>query len=426
MVPAFVRCINLAYVRNDKMSKFQKLTPAQKIRQDYHLMLLNSPKAADPAPGMHDDNPLLPPTPADTTNQLPARFRGLPLKVWLFGFRESGSAPEDVALQLKWNGSLVGAPLVTRTPIDSDEFPLEFVLPAEHTEVQGSYELRVSVDYGGNPEDTDALIINIDTTAPIPNGVVILPPDVERDGITKPYLDANGFVRVVIPSYGSSRIGDVIEARYGNSLTSAKVFGTFERVDNVTPIAFELTADDIGSVEGEHTIFYYLTDRSGNRSGHSEFKEVEVVLTDPPQGLLPPDIPQAADDIDLADAYAGVGVGIAAEYTNHLSGDQLVVTWDGELQAPVTIPGFPFHVTLPYRVISRTGEGPKTSVVSYQILRGGKLYPVPPAPAPSTDVEVDLQKPGPDQPDPDNPEPVNPNLLPVVVRGEDRTRRTTN
>ncbi|MGF6125746.1 hypothetical protein QF019_000935 [Pseudomonas frederiksbergensis] len=399
------------------MSKFQKLTPAQKIRQNYHLMLLNNPKAADPPPRMHDDNPLLPTTPADNTNQLPARFRGLPLKVWIDGFAESSSPPEYVSLQLVWNGTLVGDPIVTMTPIDPDDFPLQLVLPGELTEVQGMHELMASIDYGGNPEDTEALMINIDTTPPIPNGAVVLPDEIDRDGITKKYLDDNGSVRVVIPAY-ASRIGDVIEVYYGDSLPSGIRFGRFERIDNVTPISFELTADTIGTAEGKHHIFYYLSDRAGNRSGHSQFKDVEVTLTDPPQGLLPPDIPLAVDDIDLADAYMGVGVGILGEYTNYMAGDQLVVTWDGQLQTPATIPGFPFYVTLPYSVIHNGNEGPKTVVVSYQILRAGKYYPMPPAPAPfRDDVDVDVRKPGPDQPDPDNPDPVNPNLLPVVVRG---------
>lgn len=400
------------------MSNFQKLTPAQKIRQNYKLMLLNSPKAKDPAPRMHEDNPLLPPTPADSNNQLPARYRGVPLKVLLDGFAESGSPKEDVSIQLKWGGTKVGNPITTVTPIDPGAFPLLLELPGEYTEVQGRYELSAEIDFGGNPEDTELLIIDIDTTPPNPNGTIVLPPAVESDGITKEYLaDNGGFVRVAVDRYGGMKIGDVIEAYYGDALPTAKKFGTFERVDPVIPVEFQLTAEVIGSLEGKHTIFYYVTDRVGNRSLHSDFKYVEVILTDPLLNLLAPDIPLAADDIDFADAYEGVGVGIVAPYTNYLPGDQLVVTWDGVLQSPQTIPVFPFYVTLPYRVIKNGNEGPKVATVSYQILRGGKYYPVPPTPAPFVDVNVDLRKPGPEDPDPENPDPINPKLLPVVVRG---------
>lgn len=288
---------------------------------------------------------------------------------------------------------------------------ISVALPEGRTSQPGAHRLSYTINQGGNIFNSEDLVINVDIQPPVPNGAVILPPEVELDGITKPYLDANGFVLVTIPEYGTHKIGDFVEVYYGEYFPGVK-FGEFTRLNTTDLVTFELTAAQIGSGEGPRLIFYYITDRKGNRSSVSPEKTVEVALTDPPLGLQAPDVPLFGDGlIDLSDAQNPVGAGIAAEYTNYLPGDEIVLSWDSSPPISVPIPRFPFHVNVPFGDVFNGNPGLKTVNVNYQIKRGRRLYP-----SPNLSVDVDLRKPGPDI-DPTNPGPPNPALDEPILQG---------
>ncbi|WP_454846385.1 hypothetical protein [Pseudomonas farris] len=398
------------------MTIYKKLTSAQQSRLDYQLIRLASPRMDGAPPEVHPDNPLLPDEVDDDINQLPVKFQGLPLKVNVPRPPEADD-PLGVQgfIQLTWNGSRQVERYDYVTPLDPTILLIEMVLPENLTNVSGKHELGYYLNQGGNIGTVTPLVVNVDTTTPQPVMEIVVPPEVERDGITKKYMDDNGFVLLTVPEYAGRKLGDVVQAYIGTSLPLPTPIGEFTRTDLTLPVTFNLTAAMLGGEEGERAIYYYVSDRKGNKSRESPFKRLNVVLTDPPEGLLPPDIPQYSDSlIDLQDGQDQVGVGIKDEYTNFLSGDQLVVTWDGQLQAPETIPGFPFYVNVPFRAVFNGDAGPKNIDVSYQIKRNNVFHPLIPI---SMSLDVDLSKPGAPI-DPDEPGPPNPNLALVTVQGQ--------
>ncbi|WP_447793645.1 hypothetical protein [Pseudomonas farris] len=399
------------------MTSFKPLSPAQN-RARYLAVRQSMPRAAVSPPYLHADNLLLGDTADDLSNQLHSSLQGAELKVLIPRF-DKADDPQGVPgfLQLTWDGTPQLPKFPYQTPIDSTITEFNMLLPAGLTNAPGSHELSYILNHGGNPEPVTPLVINVDTQAPLPNGEVTLPAEVERDGITKTYLDANGFVLVTVPDYATKKIGDVIEGFFGTSLPSAISIGVVTRTDTTTPVTFNLTAAQVGNEEGEKEIWYTLADRKGNLSGPSAFKKTNVSLTDPPQGLLPPSIPLFDDDtapqlVDLADARMPLGIGILAEYTNFIADrDELEVTVDGTLLPAQKINGFPFYVDVPYSALFNSDLGEKTIKTSYQIKRDNVRHPLTPL---EKDIVVDLRRPGPGEGG-ENP---NPDLDPVTVQGQ--------
>ncbi|MGE1177805.1 hypothetical protein [Pseudomonas sp. BW7P1] len=399
------------------MTSFISLTPAQNRERFFGVRRRILKVAAEP-PELHSDNPLLADKPDDDINQLHSSFQGFELKVLIPRFAEAGD-PSGIQgfLQLTWDGTAQGARIPYTTPVDVAVTEFDATLPAGLTSTSGPHELSYILNHGGNRQDVTPLVINIDNVAPVPYGKATVPPEVERDGITKKYLDDNGSVLITIPPYGGKKLGDVAECYFGSSLPLATLIGTFTVTDVLDPVTFNLTAAQVGTEEGEMSIFYYLYDRKGNKSTQLYYLNLNVVLTDPPEGLLPPSIPLYDDDtpprlVDLEDARMPVGVGILAEYTNFIDGsDELEVTVDGNLLPAVKINGFPFYIDVPYSAVYNGDLGLKTITVGYQIKRGSVRHPLTPL---TKDIEVDLRRPG-GGTGPDNP---NPDLDLVNVQGQ--------
>jgi hypothetical protein len=401
------------------MTSFHSLTPAQN-RERFFGVRFRSPKAAALPPTLHPDNPLLDDETDDSPNQLHSSFQGFPLKVQIARFAEADD-PNGVQgfLELMWDGTSIRSTRVSfTTPVDVSTTEFDLVLPEGYTSAPGPHELSYVLNFGGNPSDVTPLAINIDTTPPVAFGKATVPPEVERDGITKKYLEDNGFVLITIPNYGSKKLGDVVECYFGSSLPTPTLVGELTITDVAAPITFELTPALVGNEEGLRSIFYYLSDRKGNRNTPQYYTELNVTLTDPPEGLLEPSIPLFDDDaapklVDLADAQAPLGVGILAEYTNYLADiDELEVTFDGIVQPAQKINAFPFYVNIPYRDVFNNNLDEKTVAVSYRIKRHNLRYPLGTA-APAKDVDVDLRRPG----DGDGGENPDPSLALVTVQG---------
>lgn len=400
------------------MTSFHSLTPAQN-RERFSNVRFRRPKAVALPPKLHPDNPLLADETDDAPNQLHSSFQGFPLKVQIPRFAEADD-PNAVQgyLQLMWDGTVRGIRLNFTTPIDPATTVFDLVLPEGYTSSSGPHELSYVLNFGGNPSEVTPLPINIDTTPPVAFGKATVPPEVERDGITKKYLDDHGFVLVTVPNYGSKKLGDLVECFFGSSLPTPTLIGTVTITDPAAPITFELTPALVGTEEGLRSIFYYLSDRKGNRNTPVYYTELNVSLTDPPEGLIAPSIPLFDDDaapklIDLADAQAPLGVGILAPYTNYLTDvDELEVTFDGKVQPAQKINTFPFYVNIPYRDVFNGNLDEKTVAVSYRIKRHNLRYPLGATP-PSKDVDVDLRRPG----DGDGGENPDPTLALAIVQG---------
>lgn len=364
------------------------------------------------APAFSSKNPLLPDTADDDPNQLHKDLRGTDLTIDVPQFDQGEDGKRGI-ITLYWDGVATGTPFPFTTPIAN--FPVELTLPASATNVQGSFLLTYDVNITGNITPSLPLTVNIDTTPPNnnqPGAEVVLPAEVEADGITKEYLDTNGGkVEVTVPgAYLDAKIGDKVTLWFGPSIPLAKEVGSFTRTDLGDRVTIDLLEAHL-TFEGDSSLFYTLTDRKGNEGPHSEYKTVPVMLTPAPTNLLPPLVPVAKDDlIDYADTVQGVKVHIQA-YTNWFANDRVVVTFDGTDHAPQQMPQGGATVTLPFALIHGGDSGPKDSRVTYRIERNGKPYPE----SVGKDFEVDLRMPGPDPIDP--PEEVHPGLHILTVKG---------
>ncbi|WP_338801099.1 hypothetical protein V9L13_00015 [Pseudomonas sp. RSB 5.4] len=404
------------------MASFKPLTPAEQSRADYLKVRHTVTKANAPVIKVHPDNPFLPDTPDDEINQIPVSQQGKPFKCLVPRPAEAGETEITPGfIDLTFDGTLIENNRYTYdTPLDSTILEIEMTFPPEFTATAGKHELGYIINQGGNVSESDPLECNVDNVPPRLVFKLKVPEEVVNNGLTKKYLEENDDEVVIgVPHYLDMKIGDVIQMFYGDSIPLAVLVDEVTRVDTTTDIELKLTAEQVFKKgEGEHGLFFKVTDRKGNPSAYSDSVPIMVVLTDPPEGLLPLSIPLYDDVgdrlVDLADAQTPLGVGILAEYTHYFEGDQLVVTYDGIPQEAKTISEFPVYVDIPFKDVFNNNAGVKTVAVSYQIKRGSIYHPPT---AISKNVDVDLRKPG--LPiDPDNPGPINPDLALVTVQGD--------
>ncbi|GGK42310.1 hypothetical protein SAMN04490189_0887 [Pseudomonas koreensis] len=396
----------------------KSLTPAEQSRVNY-LKIRHAVTTADaPVIRVHPDNKFLDDEPDDDINQVPLLMQGQPFKC-LVDIPAGSDDPNGIPsfIDLTFDQTRVTSTRYTyTTPLDPAITEIEMTLPAGYTNREGKHELGYFIFQGGNTSNSVPLTFHVDRKPPHPLLPLLIPDEVKNNGITKKYLADNGFVEIIIPDYADPRIGDVITVKYGRSIPLAEVVETVTRTDVTTVIVVRLSAAQVENAgEGLLALFFTIADRKGNLSTPSEAVTFPVVLTDPPEGLLPLSIPLFDDDglVDLADAKTPLGVGIEDEYTNYMPGDKLVVTYDGILQPEQTITGFPFYVDISFKDVFNGNPGEKTVAAGYQIKRGTILYPSTPI---SKNVDVDLRKPG-EPIDPDNPGEINPNLALVTVQG---------
>jgi hypothetical protein len=409
-------------MNNSVIGTIKTVSKAQKARND-HRQFLKALRLTVPAPTLHADNPLLADTADDQLNKLAHQYQGRLLKVEIPAFEIEADPGRQGLVYLMWDAVRQGpAQYSFKTPIAAGAFPIQLTLPAEATLFSGPHNLTYVVNLGGNTTTSDPLPIFIDQGAPNfgqAGPLVTLPPEVESQGITKEYLEANGSVVITVPEYNDKKIGDVVTVYFGKTPQSAAVVATVTRADTTAPVNVSLTTAQVGTEEGEKWIFYKLEDRVGNAGPNSAFKPVRVVLTAAPIDLEPLTVPLAGDGlIDMVDANVGVQVQIEA-YTNFVPGDMAVVTWDGlpVTAAPIAGTG-PSLVTVPYATLLNGNKDEKTVNVTYVIKRGDLTYPE----GTTVPVNVDLRTPGPVNPD--DPDPVNPALDLVEVLGA--TSQTPN
>ena len=402
------------------MTVLKLLSPEQN-RARYSAMRARGFTADPEPPKLHDDNKLLDDEVDDEKNQLPLKYQGALLKVLLPRFAAADDPTVTPGkLQLRLNGTLVGSKVDYETPVDPATTEFELTLPSGWLATAGAHELSCAISHGGNPAESQKLTFFVDNKAPLPNGRPKVPAEVENEGITKAYMDANGFVLVTLEDWLEKRIGDTVECRFGTSLPVSTLVGTKTLVeaDLTLPVEFQLTSEIIGPEEVRKSLFYYLVDRKGNKSTQSEFTELDVSWTTPPDALVDPSVPLFDGDtgtkmIDLADAQTltGVGVGIEVEYLNYEKGsDFLITTFDGIRLPDKLISAFPIYGDAPYSAVYNGNLGSKTVPVSYQIRRNGKFYPSTPL---TKNVLVDLRRPG----DGEGGENPHPTLALATVKG---------
>jgi len=372
------------------------------------------PQVPDALPLLTDEHAML----------IPRQHQVSPLKVSI-PQKWAASTP-TVTVNFYWDERLVDG----RALDDPDPglFPLEFEV--EHIDLsrEGVYPLRYEVVLDTEVgQQSQVQWVNLDKTAPNQGSSghgLELPDEVIANGITEEYLAQYGSLMAEIdPAWVDIRLEDKIVVHWTLlSPVGAKtgIQAEFEQViateaDKQSPIVVVFTEAFLREHgNGHFSVSYSLEDRAGNRGPQSSVAVVDVSLNVPPGALRPPRIPQADDGlISRADACDQVMV-VLDGYSVPVPGDELLVTFNTSLLAPVPAPtpgGFPVNVEVPWDILQGYGETlPYEAVVTWQVRRGAFLTP----PSAPLNVDVDLRIPGPPNP---SPCPDNAQLPSVTVKG---------
>lgn len=312
-------------------------------------------------------------------------------------------------------------------------FPLDKGIAKAHFEGrEGGFHFRYGVK-GWNdslPVFSAPVPITLDRTAPYADQIDPTPLAIEALG---PLTDADlvAGVSVIIPDFVEDKKDFVtVKLAWSNTVPPAD---TPVAPDVSVPLPSDRTIAIPSAVikqfpSGDHYVAYELWDKAGNRSRVSYVRTVPVALGPPPTALKPPFVPLAPDSsdnlIDLADAHLGVVVEIP-EYENSHYADQVVVKWGNTTLVGVPVgerPPFPEPIEIPViwaHLVAEYAADPANRVtpVTYSIVRGTTLYPLPDADG--IEVDVNFAYTGPDNPN--DPDPVNPNLAPLSVKGPSGT-----
>ncbi|NWB31558.1 hypothetical protein [Pseudomonas gingeri] len=289
--------------------------------------------------------------------------------------------------------------------------PVELAVPILYLGAHGLKEVRyeVSTDWDRNPRDSATLTFFYDTRDPNLGNqpeAVRLDADLIANNkqVTPEYLSShNDEVVMEVDDPVDRRPGDTYAFYWGSGLSTPTLHGILPP----GPIQFHMPASRISAMgQGPKILQYTFTDRAGNRSPYSTPDTVYVLLSDPPGGLLAPDVPAAP--IDREEARMGVLVNVLA-YDNPQGGDEILLYWHGtyvDTRRVPAIPAFPIAFTVDYDVIASHGTLlPYVANVEYFVRRGSDIGSL------VNPVTVNLVVPG-DPLDPDNPGPEDP-LLPL-------------
>ncbi|SDH20323.1 hypothetical protein [Pseudomonas abietaniphila] len=311
---------------------------------------------------------------------------------------------------------------------DPSEFPIDIVLNKAIFKEEGTFLLRYRVvtDSGVGGTSSEAQFI-IDKTPPNanlkPRALTFVDASVGTEGITDDYLQTNGGLKVMIPSYSDTQKGDRIWV-YAYTLEEQPVNYVYND---------ELTSDQVlipkeafnGLTDGKIDFKYQLVDKAGNDGPDSQLTETSLLIKPLPTGLDKPVVPLASDGLlDLEDIRSiqppvllalSVPVHIK-RYDNWQPKDTVILTWGGAQPINHTLgptPGDPIVVEVPYSLIAADyGDltGDQATTVSYVVQRGSRTFDAPPE-----TINVNLFVPGPVNPD--RPDPINKQLPPVTVKG---------
>lgn len=367
-----------------------------------------------------DDPPAAPPIPTNTLddvdgddqiNVVPvsAQLNGLSLDIPLW--KNAADSPADVDTVIAYIGTRAVDIFDFPGPITDD--PVSITIKSSLLQQHGEKEIKYIVTLNGeNPAESDPpTIVFVDAIDPNLNnqpGAIGLPTDLPGNTITPEYLSSHGDgVTLTLPRPMDSRPGDTWQIRWG-----ASPIPTLEgNVPDTGPITvFVSSAIITGRGEGDKAITYEIADRAGNFTQTSFPTTVNVQLSNPPTGMLPP-IVVGAPLIDKEEARNVVVVQVEA-FNDYLQNDTVYCYWHGTeigSQRLGLAPLFPLEFFAKYDVVAAPGNEYDADV-TYLVRRGGDDFDAPP-----TTVEVNLTEPGVVNPEPG---PEDPNLESPLVRGD--------
>ncbi|WP_346829558.1 hypothetical protein ABDX87_20740 [Pseudomonas abietaniphila] len=311
---------------------------------------------------------------------------------------------------------------------DPGEFPIPISLTNDIFKEEGKFLLRYQVKlFIGELNISLITPFIIDKTPPHnnlkPSALTFVDSSVGTEGITDAYLQANGGLKVTIPSYYDTQRGDRIWV-YAYTVEEQPVNYVYD--DELTSNQVLIPKEAFnGLTDGKIDFKYQLVDKAGNDGPDSQLTETSLLIKPLPTGLDKPVVPLASDGLlDLEDirsilppASRALSVPVHIKrYDNWQPKDTVILTWGGAQSIDHTlgpVPGDPIVVEVPYSLIAAdygTLTGDKPTTVSYVIQRGSRTFDAPPE-----TINVNLFVPGPVNPD--RPDPINKQLPPVTVKG---------
>ncbi len=334
-------------------------------------------------------------------------------------------------LQFEWKPSTSGTwqsaqdVIPISGPLQSGDFPMELQLSKSNFAAQGTFDLRYTVaNDAGNLADSEITQFIIDKTAPnygqAPGAATFVDPVVVSDGITQDYLDTNGGLDLIIPTYLEEKPGDSLEVYVHEVGTSPTTPGFTGAIDPSRQIRVPADAFS-GLLDGLIYLSYRLVDKVGNKGAPADNATAGLFLNPlPTPPLAAPRVPSIADDsvLQLVDIdRVNTGLVEIDPYTNALENDLVVLTWGSaaiKVNHRITDPFATIFLSVPYETILKPAYGTATTVlptpVSYVVERGDKTFA-----SDTATINVDFFVPGPVNPD--RPDPVNTNLPRVTVKG---------
>lgn len=306
-------------------------------------------------------------------------------------------------------------------PIAPGDFPLHILVPHGFLLPDGPITFRYSVTtYNDATVYSHTATLIADTTPPF-RELEPPAPTVPAVPIDDDYLkEHEDGVACTLPVYADWQLRDRVVYWWLNSVpddpTDIEITGEAE-ITTAPPFNFTVPADAVRAVgDGGCYLVYAVIDKATNRSRLSVYARVAVALGPLPANLQDPVVAQAGDgQVDLADAHAGVIVGIP-RFDNWKATDRIEVTWGDTVLAEEPVGSSPadlISIRVPIAVVKDEygdTEGALPTNVSYRILRGdvGSVEK-------AITVDVDLSVIGPELPE--WPDPENPTLAPAAVYG---------
>lgn len=376
---------------------------------------------------------LLGPTADDPGNQVHSDDQGLAM-VLKFANLPAGSNPDgiSVAVQAKWDGTLIGNIVQGKTPLPPDwADDKRLTIPPGYTDRPGTHQLVYQVMFGLNEKDSDPLTIHVDREAPTLSAPVTYPDEIKNEGFTAEYFEdvSPHALLSYLPTYVGAKIDDEFEFWMGAIGADGKPTADSTLIETVklasagqTLETRKLTRNLITMDEGTIDLFAYVTDRKGNRSLVSSAATIPVSMIPQPKNLTLEIVLEHNDTTDRAILFRDAQVPVHGkhEFLNWRAGDKLRRTISNQTAKVLDINSAPpFVDPITYKELLDDGDiGLKELEYKYQIQRGTKLIPTTPI---LKLLKVHLDKPGeqPDNPDdPGLPGAADPKLNIANVKGK--------
>ncbi|MFZ5958475.1 hypothetical protein ACOXVJ_13295 [Pseudomonas knackmussii] len=223
-----------------------------------------------------------------------------------------------------------GEVVLADQPIPFPPAPLDVTVPLSPWLAGGKHEIT----YAHDADISTPAVVHLDRVAPHQGQVppaLPLPSDIAIAGVTAGYLQANNDQLVLkVPGYTDMEAGQSVRLVWSQTLKLLPVTVTEADVQ-----AGQITVAIPGYLirltgNGEHDLFYHLTNSTGIDGHASHLTKVSVNLGEAPSAILPPVFVEANDRNYLLYAVVIDGADVhVPPYEGMALGDEVTLSWQG-------------------------------------------------------------------------------------------------